>query len=358
MDSASHLAPIPLRALPERPKVSILLSNYNYGEYIGQAIESVLAQTYDNFELIICDDGSTDNSRQIIADYGRRDSRIQLIAKGNGGQGSGFNVAFASSTGELICFLDSDDLFYPEKLSCVVENYHKSPDSGFSIHRIQKVSKTRRPQGVWPRKVSVFPNGWHGERMLESGGILSYMPPTSGLSLHRSVAEKIFPLPETYPLTNVADQVITRLAPLLTPVLGSSEVLAAYRLHDANNYWRSKKTTQSILREITTCRNLWKVQHEFLETLGPDMAAQLQPVDKSSYMIFLEYLYARFSRSSLTPLIYSRYIHDLERYPEARGIWFWKASIYLPSFLFDGLINLIAGHNLLKVIINRLRGFT
>ncbi len=94
------LAPIPLKTLPERPKVAVLVSNYNYAEYIRQAIESVLAQTYKNFELIICDDGSTDNSKEIIAGYCLHDSRISLIAKENGGQASGFNAAFAASTGE------------------------------------------------------------------------------------------------------------------------------------------------------------------------------------------------------------------------------------------------------------------
>ena len=102
--------------------------------------------------------------------------------------------------------------------------------------------------------------------MLEGGGVLSYMPPTSGLSLHRTVAERIFPLPESYPLTAVADQVITRFAPLLTSVLRRQEVLAEHRLHGANSYGRSKITAEFVLREITTCRTLWNAQRDFLES--------------------------------------------------------------------------------------------
>src|ERR1700688_3577180 len=113
---SATLAPIHLERLPDRPKVSVLVSNYNYAEYIAQAIDSVLEQTYQNFELIICDDGSTDNSRTVISGYCLRDPRISLITKENGGQASGFNAAFASSTGELMCFLDSDDIFRPAKL--------------------------------------------------------------------------------------------------------------------------------------------------------------------------------------------------------------------------------------------------
>jgi len=248
--TATLLAPIQLRTLSYRPKVSVLISNYNYDEYISQAIESVLSQTYRNFELIICDDGSTDDSKEIITGYCRRNSQIRLIAKENGGQASGFNAAFASSTGELICFLDSDDLFRPTKLACLVEAHQDAPDAGFGLHRVQRVNRRRRPQGVWPM-ASVLPHGWYGEQMLQSGGVLCYMPPTSGLSLHRTVAERIFPLPDSYPLASVADQVITRLAPLLTSVLRRQEVLAEHRLHGSNNYGQSKVTADTILREIT-----------------------------------------------------------------------------------------------------------
>ncbi len=101
---SATLAPIHLDGLQDRPKVSVLISNYNYVEYVAEAIDSVLEQTYQNFELIIADDGSTDNSIAVISDYCLRDSRISLIAKENGGQASGLNAAFAASTGELICF--------------------------------------------------------------------------------------------------------------------------------------------------------------------------------------------------------------------------------------------------------------
>ena len=355
VSAAPRLTPIQLKTLSDQPKVSVIVSNYNYGEYIGQAIESVLAQTYEAFELIICDDGSTDNSKRIIAEYCGRDPRIHLIAKDNGGQASGFNAAFAASTGELICFLDSDDLFRQPKLTCIVKAYQQAPDAGFGVHRVQRVNKQRRPRGVWPLG-PVLPHGWHGERMLQDGGVLSYMPPTSGLSLHRTVAERIFPLPESYPLTAVADQVITRFAPLLTSVLRNQEVLAEHRLHGANSYGRSRVTADSILREIMVCKNLWKAQREFLESLNPHFVPQLQPLENSSYLLYLEYLYARLSRSPSQLLTYHRYISDLQADPEAHKQWFWKQSIHLPSFLFDALLNLMNRQGVLKEVLARLRG--
>ncbi len=349
------LAPIHLERLPDRPKVSVLLSNYNYAEYIGQAIDSVLEQTYSNFELIIADDGSTDNSREVISGYCVRDPRIFLIAKENGGQGSGFNAAFGASTGELICFLDADDIFRPTKLACMVEAHQQVSNAGFGVHRVQRVNKQRRPQGVWPLG-STLPHGWLGEQMLLDGGALAYMPPSSGLSLHRSAAERIFPLPESYPLTATADQVIIRLAPLLTSVVRRQEVLTEYRLHGANSYESAKITAESIMREITMSKELWIAQYDFLNSLDPALASQLRPLENSSYMLYLEYLHARLARSPSVALCYQRFIHDTQAQSNPRMLWFWKNSIHLPPFIFDRVLNLMYRQNLLKEILARLRG--
>ena len=347
------LAPIHLERLPERPKVSVLISNYNYAEYIAQAIDSVLEQTYQNFELIICDDGSTDNSREVISGYCLRDPRISLITQENWGQASGFNAAFAASNGDLICFFDSDDIFRPAKLACMVEAHQQAPTAGLGVHRIQRVNKQRRPQGVWPLG-STLPLGWRGDQMLLDGGVLGYMPPTAGLSLHRSVAERIFPLPESFRIG--ADQVILRFAPLLTSIVRRQEILAEYRLHGANSYERSKLTAESILREITMCKDLWTAQRDFLKSLDPTLVSQLQPLESSSYILYLEYLHARLARSPSTALCHQRYMNDIQTKLDPRMLWFWKNSIHLPSFIFDRVINLINRQNLLKEILARLHG--
>lgn len=135
-------------------------------------------------------------------------------------------------------------------------------------------------------------------------------------------------------------------------------MLAEYRLHGANSYERSKMTAESILREITMCRNLWIAQRDFLESRDPTLAPQLQPLEDSSYILYLEYLHARLSRSSSTPLYHQRYIRDKEQAnPDARMLWFWKNSIYFPSFIFERMINLMNRQSFLKEILARLRGF-
>ena len=95
-------------------KASILVNNYNYGRYLRQCIDSACAQTYRDIEIIVVDDGSTDNSQEIIASYG---SEIVPLFKENGGQASCLDAGFSRSCGDVIFFLDSDDEFHPQKVA-------------------------------------------------------------------------------------------------------------------------------------------------------------------------------------------------------------------------------------------------
>lgn len=119
------MSPTDLPQLPplgNDPLVSVMIVNYNYERYLPEAIESVLSQTYRNFEVVICDDGSKDNSRGVIEAYAARDSRIKPVFQENGGVGSALNSAYAATSGPIISMLDADDLFAPEKLARVVES--------------------------------------------------------------------------------------------------------------------------------------------------------------------------------------------------------------------------------------------
>src|SRR5271166_6653726 len=111
--------------------VTILINNFNYGRFLRQAIDSALNQTYHNVEVIVVDDGSTDESRTIIGSYG---NRIISVLKKNGGQASAFNAGIAASQGEIICMLDADDFFYPDKVERVIP--YSQPGS-MLYHRLQ-----------------------------------------------------------------------------------------------------------------------------------------------------------------------------------------------------------------------------
>jgi glycosyltransferase involved in cell wall biosynthesis len=351
-DSITDLRPIELRPLTGKPLVSILVSNYNYARYIGETIESALNQTYSNVELIICDDGSTDNSIDIIEQYQRKDSRLQLIRKANGGQASGFNAAFSASRGELIALLDSDDCFLPHKIEKIVADFQAHPDAGFGVHRVIRMSADRRRQGVWPLSAPL-PSGWYGSSLLQDGGILPYMPPTSGLSFHRDVAERMFPLPVEPILVSCPDQVITRLAPLLTAVTREDEALSEYRLHGGNNYGPDRVTAASFKRELDYCAVLWHAQKRFIAAIAPGLEQHLQPINVNGYIASATYLHARLSRDHDVRGHYDRFIASLG--PHDRHRWFWKVSIYLPLPVFDFALNLLIRQSWLKQLVARLK---
>lgn len=95
--------------MTKRPKISVLIPAYNVEAYISQCIESVILQTYNNLEIIIIDDGSTDRTGQIADDYSHSDSRIKVIHKENAGYGCAMNDGLRCATGEYIGIVESDD---------------------------------------------------------------------------------------------------------------------------------------------------------------------------------------------------------------------------------------------------------
>lgn len=105
----------------KQPEVSIIVPVYNSIPYIDKCIESILAQTFKNFELIIVNDGSTDQSGYICDQYAKKDSRVKVIHKENGGVSSARNVGMNIARGEFISFVDGDDWIYKDM-------YHKLYD--------------------------------------------------------------------------------------------------------------------------------------------------------------------------------------------------------------------------------------
>ena len=108
------------------PKVSVVIPTYNRGRVVGEAIESVLAQTFGDFEVIVVDDGSADDTAEKIAAI--RDSRVRYIRQSNAGVSAARNRGVAEARGEIISFLDSDDLWKPEKLTHEVRFLEEHPE--------------------------------------------------------------------------------------------------------------------------------------------------------------------------------------------------------------------------------------
>ena len=107
-------------------KISIIVPVYNTGEYLRECFDCIIAQTFKNFEVVVVDDGSTDDSGAICDEYARKDSRFVVIHKENGGVSSARNRGLDEATGDYIGFVDSDDTMLPgmlEEYATIAEKY-------------------------------------------------------------------------------------------------------------------------------------------------------------------------------------------------------------------------------------------
>lgn len=114
------------KPVEQDPLVSIIIPNYNHAQYVGDAIWSVLTQEYRNFEIIVVDDGSTDNSREVIAQFG---DKVRYIHQKNAGLSAARNTGIKASKGTLIGVLDADDMYESIFLSTLVAALQKNPDA-------------------------------------------------------------------------------------------------------------------------------------------------------------------------------------------------------------------------------------
>ena len=108
-------------------KISIISPVYNVEDYLKDCVESILNQTYKNIELILIDDGSTDNSGKICDEYASKDNRVKIVHKKNGGLSSARNAGLDIATGDYIFFVDSDDFLYKNS---VIEKIIKATNGG------------------------------------------------------------------------------------------------------------------------------------------------------------------------------------------------------------------------------------
>ena len=172
----------------KKPRVSVIIPTYNRGWIIKEAIDSVMAQDYRDFELIIVDDGSTDNTPDILNSYR---SDIMVFRQENQGVSTARNRGLAEASGRFIAFLDSDDLWLPQKLFRQVEFFNKNPDA--------QICQTEE---TWIRKgVRVNPKKRHKKpwgMIFESSLALCLVSP-SAVMIRRSLFEEVGGFDETLP---------------------------------------------------------------------------------------------------------------------------------------------------------------
>jgi hypothetical protein len=209
---------------------------------------SALAQTYRPTEVIVVDDGSTDCSRDVIERY--RD-RVDTVFKNNGGQASAINAGFARSHGDVIMFLDSDDVLRPDIGACIVEKFLDQPDLGKVEFRMRVIDGDGRPTGAMkPADHLPRPQGDLRQMELQAPFEILWMSTTAN-AFSRRVLDQMLPIPESaYPVCG-ADWYLAHVSPFLGPVLFLENIGASYRVHGANLYVSDSLNLTQIRQSIS-----------------------------------------------------------------------------------------------------------
>src|SRR2546427_10997567 len=206
------------------PSVSVVIPVYNGEQFLADAIQSVLDQTYQNFEVIVVDDGSTDGSAAVAKRFGEA---IRYVHKANGGVSKARNTGIAAARGTYLAFLDQDDLWLPDKLAAQVAYLDSHPEIGAVYCQCEVKGK-----GWWLRSGLYYAEPVKGDLVcLMRGGTCLLMTTTM---FRREVLEKIGGFDETFIGAGYEDADLTIRVSEVAQIAHLPQVLAVYRAHSTN----------------------------------------------------------------------------------------------------------------------------
>lgn len=214
--------------MKNNPLVSVIIPSYNSGKYIAEAIQSVFNQTYDNIEVIVVNDGSTDCTQDAVKPFLHK---IKYIYQTNAGVSAARNKGFHNSKGDYICFMDADDWYYPENIKTKAEYLDQNPDIGVIHSAVEVTDETLVPNGKILR-------GRSGEDMIDK---LLQIRPTAvpcpaNVMLRRDVVIKAGFF-DTYLGTSADFDMWLRCA-AVTKIGKIDSILVKYRLHEDSMFTR------------------------------------------------------------------------------------------------------------------------
>ena len=212
-----------------KPLVSALINTYNYGRFVEEAVESVLAQDYpaSSLEIVVADDGSTDDTAARMA---RLSARVRYLRLEHRGQSAALNAGIGASHGEIVAFLDADDVWRRDKVRRVVEAFTANPHAGMVYHAFELWRADGQPV---PQQEFQAISGIVSSRLQD---LLAYDgQATSGQAFRRSVLDEMLPLPEEC-VIGCSDGYLSYNCIFRWPVVAIAEPLVRYRLHGENQF--------------------------------------------------------------------------------------------------------------------------
>ena len=218
---------------------SVLIATYNHAQYICEALDSVSAQSFSDYEIVVVDDGSADGTSTVVSHWirnfaGRNAQRIVLLRIENRGQSAALEHGIGSCTGRYICLLDSDDRWLPTKLEAVRQIALEQPNLVMICHPVIIVGPTGEPTGKIRPSRAKLSRGDLRARVRQTGRSVAAV--TSGVVIREDVLRGLLPFP-TKSFRFGADGYITTGASLRGPVGIVDEPLALYRVHPDGQYF-------------------------------------------------------------------------------------------------------------------------
>jgi glycosyltransferase involved in cell wall biosynthesis len=252
-------------------RFSIIINNYNYGRFVGQAIESVLAVDWPDKEIIVVDDGSTDDSRTVIESFGER---ITSIFAENRGQAAAANAGFERSMGDVVIFLDADDVLLRSIAQQVMSVWH--PGIAKVQYGMIYVDQALRPLGrCWPVYTAKDTPKSVSRLMRQTGDYLS--SPTSGNAWSRDFLNEVFPLPTRAEGLHWIDMYLQKVAPFFGDVVSLTIPQCLYRRHGNND------SSFAFVDEYLEKYNGWLNQVETVHRLGDKLLQRKNRAISLSY---------------------------------------------------------------------------
>jgi glycosyltransferase involved in cell wall biosynthesis len=254
---------VSLPHVPPNPLISVCITNHNYAQFLRDAIESVLAQSYPRVELVVVDDGSTDDSRRVIDRYG---DRLVPIFRAQSGQAVAGWAGMQASSGDVIVFLDADDTLQPEICARVAHAFEREPDLTIVQWMLDTIDGDGRPLGrTLPRRPGLLPSGDLSGHLLRVRDWQYQL--TSGVAYATWAARRILPADLPPGERHALDHWLNELAPLLGPIRSLDEVGGSHRVHGESFSGRKRSQADWSRRLITLTLNT----HEHVRRLASEL---------------------------------------------------------------------------------------
>jgi glycosyltransferase involved in cell wall biosynthesis len=296
-----------------RTKTTCLINNYNYARFVHEAVDSALAQTLPFDEIIVVDDGSTDESVAMLNHRYGENPRVKIVSKPNGGQLSSFNEGFLRSTGDILFFLDADDLYEPAYVETMLRIYNERPDLDFTFCALRLFGAEegecyRFPADTdfgYTMALTYFAMAWIGDA-------------TSCISARRALLARFLPLPNTHDWRIRADDCLVYGASLAgARKYFLHKCLIRYRVH-ANNGFHGRGLEE--VRDYPRLMTLQRLRGVLRDRLGlidqsvaEHLAVEFRTIPNPTWKQLREYSCLA-SRSLVNPIMRIRVLKEINKH--------------------------------------------